>query len=236
MTITDQPPQMLAETYPVTLAIDGRDVRFRIKRFDLGEYTAFTRDFNRVGRMGSRDEYRIERARQPILDPVTREPKRDAEGAAVLETNDQVLARLDLEETDEDRRRREQRDAEEEAFATEFLVTSLTSYVTCEPGQLSTASEPVTTGAQILRVYAARQDVLQGLLQEIYAQNCFPEAIKKKLASRHASPPGSSASSPTAPGDGPGPTVGPAGARGSAKPATATASPATSSGPEASTN
>lgn len=230
MTADLQPPQVLTDRFPITLPIDGRDIRFWIKRFDLGEYTAFIRDFNRVGRMGSRDQYRIERARQPILDPVTRTPARRDAGDVLMETDDQVLARLDFEETAEQRATREQRDAEEEAFATEFLVRSLTEYVTCEAGQLSTAREPVTTGAQILQAYGARQDVLQQLLQAIFSENCLPEAIKKKLASRPGSQPGSPASTPTAPGGGPDPIAAPAGERGSANPAAAMAWPGTSSG------
>lgn len=104
----------------------------------------------------------------------------------VMEDDATVLARLDLEQTDEEIEAREKKSLEEEAFSGQFLSMAIKTYVTVEPGQLATSNAPITTGDQILRFYAARHDVLQAVLSEIYTTNCLSDDAKKKLALRRA--------------------------------------------------
>lgn len=240
---TEQTPQILGNTYPTTLLIDGRDIRLQIKRLDLGEWTTFDRDFGRVGRAVQRDRYRLERNRRPVIDPVTQQPKQrpvlravvvdgrstdqmepTGELETVLETDLEVLARLDDEETDEQREVREKRNRAEDDFLADLTRRSITAYVACEPNQLYSADGPVTNGADLLKLYGARESIVTALFTEIYLQNALSEEKKKELASQRASSRGSSTSSPTANGVAPAPTAGDASPKDSANSGPATVS------------
>lgn len=239
-------PRVLDDFYPANLLVDGRAIKLRITRFDMGQHTDFMRGWSRIGRIAKRDELRIERARQQKTDPFMREPMftdipavdgQPAKRIPVMETDAEVLARLDLDEADDVRDARDKRDADDEDFAREFVTTSISNFIAVEPRQLSTADAAITTGAQLLRYYASREDVLNALLALIYTENVLSEAQKKMLASLHASPAGSTPSTPTASGDAPAPTAIAASNSTSASSADAAALPETkSSGPEAITS
>lgn len=222
-------PTVVGEYYPATITIDGREVRLRIARFTLDQFTTFSRDFNRVGRIVKRDEVLLDRHRQKVIDRETGEPlkewldepetdeqgrvQRDADGTVrlrrvqriVFEDDATVLARLELDETDEQRAAREQRERDDNQFAADFLVQAITDYIAVEPGQLSTDTSPITTGAQLLAKYAGRQDVTGRLLQTVYLENCIDDATKKKLQSRRATAATSIAAETTAAGSAPAP-------------------------------
>jgi hypothetical protein len=250
-----QSPTILGETYPTTLRVDGRVLAIHVKRFDLGEYNGFMRDFQRSGRIAKRDEMLLDKYRKPVIDRETGEPMKqwvsepvlvegepqfvettDAKGnpvqtvkmhrvqRTVFEDDATVLARIELEESDAERTARMRRDADDEQFAVDFLVHSIETYISVEPGQLATADAPIRTGAQFLRYFAGRQDVLQDALQRIYTENCLSDDVKKKLELQRASLRGSTPSTETADGDAPAPTAAAASATGSASPAAATAS------------
>lgn len=205
------PATQVEGAYPATVMVDGRQLRLRIKRFDLEEHNAFMRDFSRAGRLRKRDEYFLEKHRQPLFDKLTKEPLRDDQGAVRYEDDETVLARLELEEPEEQRAAREARDMADMIWASEFLRGTLDSYVTVEPNQLIDADgRMVVSGLQLLTLYAARADVLQAVLQQVYFQNCLPEAIKKKLALRSAFSASSDAPTPTTTGDDSAPTATPA--------------------------
>ena len=59
MTAAQAAPQLLTDTYPVTLAIDGRDIRFQVKRLEFGEYNRFEREFVRQRRVENKRTARI---------------------------------------------------------------------------------------------------------------------------------------------------------------------------------
>lgn len=235
----DTPTQSLSKTYPVTVQVNGRGTRFQIKRLDVGEFTAFKRDWDRIGRLERKDQARIDAHRRPVINRVTGEPRRaldpppkDAvvEDGILMESDDEVLARLDLEESDEARTVRETRERAELEFRAAFCVEALTAYVTCDPGQLDDDGAPVLTGADIVRAFGGHAAVMNQLLQSIWRENVLDEPTKKALASLRASWPSSSAPNLTAAGDAPAPTAPAVSEKASASPVTAMASSATSSG------
>lgn len=210
-----QATHVLADFFPVTLEVDGRALQLRVKRFALKERIAFLRDFNRVNTMAMKDKLLLDKHRQT-----------DAEGKP--EADGVVVARLELEQAADVREARYARDAEEETFAVDFLIRSITDYVTALPGQVYREADPATSltaGEDLLGVYGNREDVLQGMLASIYLENCLSEEIKKKLKAPPASAPSSTAAIPTAAGDAPAPTAPPASGSTSAPADAATAAP-----------
>lgn len=214
-------PFYVDDDYPATVTIDGRPLRIRVKKFTLDEYTTFQRKFQRIGITGKKDQVFIEQHRR-------RDDSR-VDWKDGLEPVDHVLARLELEQSEAERDARRLRDDAEEAFAREFLVESVTKFVTVEPGQLyrRQSQAPITAGADLLQAFAARQDVLQELLSVIYVENCLSDDIKKKLKALSDSEPSSTPATPTAAGDRPAPTATPASDSDSAPVDAATAPPQT---------
>jgi hypothetical protein len=230
---------VLDDYYPTTIDIDGRGIRLRITRFDMEQHADYMRGFQRVQRITKRDELRLDRARQQKRDPLGEPIFLDVPAAGdvpakrlpLMEDDGEVLARLDLDETDEQRTAREQRDETDEKFARGFVIDSITKYVSVEPRQLATADAPITTGAQLLRYFASREDVLQTLLARIYIENVLTDEQKKRVASQRASAHGSTPSTPTANGEAPAPTADAASNSISAVDAAAPSQPTSSSGP-----
>ena len=207
--------QVLQDYFPATATIDGRDLKLRIARFTLEQYTEFMRDFARSGRILKRDELVLRPYKRPKLNPLTGQPilvedKTTGEKVPILDDDETAFARMELEETPEDRQRREARDAEDVAFSQRFLVDAISNYITVEPKQLASDDGPITTGARLLRFYVARQDVLQQLLGLIYMENALSDDTKKKLRARSTSATTSTPSINPVAGDAPAPTAVPA--------------------------
>jgi hypothetical protein len=192
MNTTPAQPIYIDDRYPSELVISStQTLQITIKRFELDEYQRFIRDFNRCSLLGKKDDLFIAQHRKETEQPVD------------------VLARLELEQTPEERAARQQRDAEEEKFASDFIVHSLTAFVAIVPGQLYRrgSTESLTTGADLLNVYASRSDVLQAALQNIYVENCLSDDVKKKLKEQSVSGATSTPSTLAVNGDAPAPAA-----------------------------
>lgn len=93
------PATVLDDSYPATVPIDGREVRLRIKRFTIDEFTRWSADFNKIGRFNRKGELFVEKHRQPLRDddgqpvrapealpnPLAGKPMVDAAGAPVCD-------------------------------------------------------------------------------------------------------------------------------------------------------
>lgn len=75
------------------------------------------------------------------------------------------------EETDEQKAKREAHDEEMDKESRLFIVRSITNYVETLPGHLFLDDEEVTKGADVVRMFGAREDVLSELLSLIFLEN-----------------------------------------------------------------
>lgn len=107
-----------------------------------------------------------------------------------------------------------------------FTDQSVTSYVTFAEGDVADdTGAPIVSGADIVRAYENRTDVLSACLQAIFSENFLGKAQKKILSSRRIFSPGSTPSTPTPSGRAPEPTATSAGSSDSAASAPATDDP-----------
>ena len=211
--------------YPVTLTIDGEEVKIRIKRMDLEESGDFSRALEKVGtpahlRFVSRD------ANGP-------EQERKSDGFFVIPF-DEIKDRKLLELTAERRVEYEVAEEEHEQSSRKFLLWMFETFVTVESGlteeDAGGTERTVTDGLDFLRVFGGRLDVLQEVMTAVRLENSLDAAEKKALKSRTASPPFSAALEPAPLGPKPEPTVENAAIADSAKIAHATKRPPTQSG------
>jgi hypothetical protein len=98
--------------------------------------------------------------------------------------------------------------AERSAKQLQFFEQLIRDNVTVDPGLFEYRGQMVTTGAQLLDAFHARQDILTPLLAKIHIRQLLPEFTRKNLNSPPASGPGSAAQTPsTARGDSPASTA-----------------------------
>jgi hypothetical protein len=195
--------------FPATIHIDGEPVRLRIKRLTREQWVTFSLEFERMKRATRGAELVLER-------------RPGEEGLDV----DDLEAKRWVEKTPEEREVAMQEEQREQERQAQFAVDTITDYVSAEPDQIfdEDAGAMVTSGADLVRVFAQRHDVLSTLVAEVFLENRLSADQKKVLRLLRDSARGS-ADSETAPGERPGPTAGNVGPEGSASPAAATDSP-----------
>ena len=144
---------------PVTLTIDGQAIEATITRFNTPGWAEFMRSFRRTQEPLSERQLQI------------RKPDED------WSVPDAEIRRRRLRDMDDTQRAEYERLArEDEAFALTFLVDTLSAHVTLKPGQVQIVDEDteevvdVTTGAEFVRAFGGRQDVLIEALRAIAAQ------------------------------------------------------------------
>ncbi len=168
--------------YPVTLTIDGEEIFLRIKRMNLEEHSDFSIRFARVG--------------VPTLFRIVSR----ASSGPEQEKNDKGEYVIPFEKIAENRlaemnpeARAEYDDAVEadEKLAKKFLTFACEQFVTVEKGlieELPDGSEQsVTAGIDLLRIFGARQDVIQQILEAVRCENALNAEQKKTRRSPAAS-------------------------------------------------
>jgi hypothetical protein len=197
----------IQKCFPVTLQVDGESVKFKIRRLTQDEYTAFSMEFMRLGKLHEVEQLELR--------------PHDEDERAMSER--QLEAKHWHELAPEERVRREAQDKAEADRGNAFAAEVLTAYVTVEPDQIfdEETGLMVTSGADLVRAYGSRPDVLSDLVGEIFLQNRLSADDKKKLQLLRALRPGST-----------GPAMAP-GAK--PEPIAASAEPAISASPEAAT-
>jgi len=214
--------------FPTTITLDDTAIAIQVKRLTVAENIAFDRDASTLQRILSRQRLaqRLWRRRLDAVDPKdapavewTSPPAIDTpEYAQYLEQQQardaweaqrqiDTVAIRDLEESDSERAKREALETQDDAFASRLLTHAVTEYIRVDPGPLTLDEAPVTTGAQLLALYAARPASLFTIITVIATENKLSEDAKKKLRSRSASASSSTAPIPPANGDGPATTA-----------------------------
>jgi len=181
--------------YPITLDLEDPDtgerqaIRARVARLTLEQCAAFNRDLYRSANPPSasliaRQPDGPEQARRTL----TLEPGRTIEGAFIVPA-DEVRARRLAEMAPDARAAFEALEDAEASAADRFVRESITAYVSIEPGQLfedgpDGAPVPIVTGADVVRAFGGRVDVLQACLRSIRNENTLSPSAKKALRSR----------------------------------------------------
>lgn len=194
--------------YKTTLRLDGEDVKFVIAKLSKEQATAFGLEFDRVRK--------IEEGEQLAL---------AASADEVALTSEQLQAKRYVQLDPEEQQRRDARERERAEHGDQFAVEAITAYVTAEPGQIFDEDEhrEITSGADLVRHFGNRPDVLALLMSEIWLQNRLSEEQKKKLRLLRAF--ARSSDGPAAAGETPAPTAASVGSEGSALIAAATDGP-----------
>ena len=165
--------------YPVTLTIDGDEVKLRIKRMTDDEFADFSEQHTRV--------------MTPTIAKVTarasagREQERDGQGHYRLSFESLCIERLETME-------QEEREAfmgavkKDEAEARTFIKYAFETFLTVESGVTEETADgtqvSVTKGLDFLRLFGARQDVLQHVLLAIRRENTLDASQKKSRRRR----------------------------------------------------
>lgn len=142
---------------PVTLHIDGAPVEATVARLTAEQWGAFTRGFRRT-QMPQADFLLLKR-----------EP---GEGWGIPDV--EIRRRRRAAMSDEQRAEFEKLEREDEAFATTFLIDTIAAHLRLAPGQVEIADGDqvidVVSGADFVRAFGSRQDVLLAALGAIARQ------------------------------------------------------------------
>ena len=202
----------ISSHYPTTVVIDGELLRLLIRKLNRDEWITFASEFDRLEK--------VRRGQELLLD---RKP-----GEEALKAEDVEAKRL-MELSPEGREQRLKEELEENRRSTVFCTESIEAYVKAAPDALFDEDENryVTDGADIVRLFAQRHDVLSTFLAEIWLQNRLPTDAKKNLSLLRASQRGSHDNA-AATGSSPAPTAASVAPETSVEPAAVTGSPETS--------
>lgn len=172
--------------YPVTLQVDGEEIDLRIKRMTFEEHQEF---MARMTKFGTPTYQRfVSRGTSE------KEQERNAEGHYTIPFEELAKTKI-AELSPENRAEYEKAQEEDEAEGKEFLIYAFERFATVGKGlieELPDGSEKsVSTGLDLLRIFGARADVIQNVLDAIWKENMLDASQKKALLSPTGSSPSS---------------------------------------------
>lgn len=165
--------------YPYTLQVDGDEIRLQIKRMDVDEWGWFSMGFSRISTPTVQ--------RFVHRDPNDAYDMRTDDAGEFVESLEDLTERKRLRLGEERRRELHKAEDEDDAHAREFVKRAFAQFVVVAGGlsrlALDGSEEPITKGLEFVRTFAARRDVLQEVLTQLYMQNTLGEDQKKALQS-----------------------------------------------------
>ena len=168
--------------FPVTLVIDDEKIVIRIKRMSMEEHSEFTGRFTKAGT----PTY----ARFVSRENSGPEQEQNEKGEYVIPFEKIAEKRLDGL-TPEKRLEYEAAAQADEADARLFLLWIYENFVTVERGLIEETADgkeqTVTQGLDFLRIFGARRDVLQQVLEAVQRENELDVEQKKTWRSPTAS-------------------------------------------------
>lgn len=160
--------------YPVTLKIDGEEIVLRVKRMTLEEHSDFSIQFAKVG-----TPTYIRFVSRASSGP---EQKRNSKGEYVL-SFDKIAEKRLAEMKPEKKAEFDAATELDEVQAKEFLNYVCEQFITVERGlieELTDGTEKsITSGLDFLRIFGARRDVLQQILEAVRGENEMNAEQKK---------------------------------------------------------
>jgi len=168
--------------YPVTLTIDGEEIVLRIKRMNMEEHSEFSSRFAKVGtptftRFVSRESNGPEQ-------------EQNEKGEYLIPFEKIALKRFE-KLPPEKRLEYEAAVQTDETEAKMFLTWVCEQFVTVERGLLEETADgkekTVTDGIDFLRIFGARQDIIQQMLEAVRRENELDVEQKKTWRSPVAS-------------------------------------------------
>lgn len=165
--------------YETVLHVDDPDapglmakVPLKVKRLSLEEMSDFKRDYQRLADPPSN---RLIFVRKPEGE----EQERNEKGEFVVPLEVVSQRRL-VEMTPEQRVEYDTLDAEDEKFAKVFITRAIVNYTQVPTGELEDEEgTPITTGADLVRMFGSRRDILLQLIVSIWAENTLSASEKK---------------------------------------------------------
>jgi len=163
-------PVRIGATYPTTVHIDGEPVHFRVKRLTREEDIAFRAQYQHFQKVEIRQQHAERRAGDETL------------------SDFEVQALREGELTPEALEQKRARDLADYRRWHDFLVDSIEKYVTADGEEVYDEVEQrwAVTGADLVRVFANRQDVLTLLMTAVHTENHLSADEKKVLSRLHA--------------------------------------------------
>jgi hypothetical protein len=198
------------------LNIDGVDVSIHVRRMNMDEFIQFEREYF--------DYAQGDRSRGSAVSIDTNGLSPEDAFFAVQKAE----AEYELRKTPAEKEADRQATIDRANQLLQWLKAKIEENAVFPPGEVDIDGEPVLTGADIHRVFGARQVLMMQIANVIWAQNRLPAGILKNLQSPSDFPAGSEGREKEAVGPRPEPTAGSAGSGDSA--ATADATPAPNSG------
>lgn len=202
-------------------------VKLHVARLTVEQFSTFDAGMKRLDDppslrlLGGRKPDGDEQAR---VGEATGDPVKDDKRRFVI-SDDAIQQRRLAELGDAARAEYQKADADDEVWAKRFIQDAIEQYVSVPPGEIvDDDGQEIRTGAELVRFFGGRGDVLKDLLFAIYGENSMSAPLKKIWRSQSAFSGGSSEPSPAAPGPTPAPTAGSA-----APVASAISEPATAS-------
>ncbi len=176
--------------YPVTLTVDGEEIALRVRRMDMTEHSDFS---TRLAKVGIPTYIRF-------VSRASSGPEQEQNGKGDYAITFEKSAEKRLGEMDAEKRAEYEAAAElDEKQAKEFLAYVAEQFVTVVGGLIEETSEgekSVTSGTDFLRIFGARRDVLQQMLEAVRQENELNAEQKKTWRSLIASLPSSGEQSP----------------------------------------
>ena len=168
--------------YPVTISVDGEEIFLRIKRMNMEEHSDFSISFAQVG-TPTLSRFVSRASSGP-------EQEQDEKGEYVIPFEKIAENRL-ADMPPEKRAEYEAALKTDEQGAQEFLIYTCDQFVTVEKGlieELPDGTErSITDGLDLLRIFGARQDVIQQILEAVRCENEMDAKQKKTWRSPAAS-------------------------------------------------
>lgn len=170
--------------YPVTLVIDGEDIVLRIKRMNLEEHSEFSIRFAKVGTP----------TYVRFVSRASSGPEQDQNEAGEYVIPFEKIAEKRLADMNPKKRAEYETAVElDETHAKDFLLYAAEQFVTVERGLIEEGPDgtekSVTSGLDLLRIFGARRDVLQQILEAVRMENELDDSQKKTWRSPVASSP-----------------------------------------------
>jgi hypothetical protein len=171
-------PIRIAGQFRAPIVIDDQEATVLVKRLTVAEHARFKAEFARASEPPS----------NRLLARLPEGPEQERDEAGAYRVSDQEVSERRLREMDPAARAAfDKLDAEDEAFAEDFLQRAIVDYVSAPPGEFTGPDgEPVTTGRQLWDLYYARLDVIQLLARTVWTENTLSSVQKNALRSLSA--------------------------------------------------
>lgn len=179
---------------PGELVIDGTPISIGVNRMDVDEFIQFEETYMAYGQLGPGTDITV-----PGEDAMSAEQITAARTAAMIDKQ--------IRMTPDERALESKRLIARARELATWTAEKIKQYLTIVPGELDVDGEPVLTGADFLKLYGGRANLLTQAISLIWVMNKLPVHVGKSYVSLSASQPTSEGQPPAPAGPKPELTV-----------------------------